>query len=734
MNHLIIKILITLTLLPAVTHGQTDSINIYRELAIATSEPEPRLKYAGRLNELSIQAHDTANMMESYNLMAWSYFYLDISKCEDLYAKQFHLANECGDEFQMAKSLYNIGVAKSVSLQHKESTEYFKQALIKFEKAGKMSFVARVYRDIATNCCDIELYASARDNIGQAMKIDQAQNDSTGMGYNFSILGHIYFTEMHGKEHYNSEVDVNALSAIENACDSSMKYLNCKNIEEFDRINILSTYYKHKAHIQIYYAKRSPRSNAKYIEDASENNKKFHEIGLQLQDNDYIISSKIQKAEIEFLKGNIRKAIAITDSLKSELTESWPTHIISTYRASAMYNQSIGNYKQALEDFIMYDKQRQNFMNDKAIMQNAEFRANSQQEVKILEITQKQEEERRISEQKIADQKKTTMLVLIIMVLALIGVIVVAMLLTQNCRNLQKIKDKNARLSQQQQEILTQHDVINEQKNAVERANQIMRQSIRYACHIQHCVLPSSEMIRSIFDDYFIYYQPKDMVSGDFYYAAQHGEWDIFAVADCTGHGVPGGFLSMLGISSLKEIFRNNELCLTPGLMLDMMREYIKQALSNEEAQMQVTLNGEEEQFSTADGMDMSIIMIDRDRTTLQFAGAYQSLFVWHSDQLIRLKGDRMPVGRHINEADQFHTETMQIQKGDMIYMASDGIPSQISGSGVKFMTKRLMDFIRENHNKPCGEQKEAISSIMNEWTKNTIQIDDLTLAGIRVR
>ncbi len=735
MKHLLISILAILTaLFPMRADGQTDSIQIYVELGKATNEPELKLKYAERLCELSTLAHDTVSMMESYNLMGWSYFYLDMSKCEDVYAKQFHLANQCGDELQMAKSLYNIGGVKSVSLQHKESTEYFKQALLKFEKLGNMNHVARVYRDIATNCANMELYASARDNINQAILIDSRQNDSSGMGYNFSILAHINFTEMQGKMYYNSEVDNAMLSAVENACDSSMKYLQCKDIEEFDRINILGTYYMYKADVEIYYAKRSSRSNQKYIEEAEENSGKLYEIGQMLQDDDYMISSLIQKAELEFLKGNIRRAIQITDSLKKELNEQWPTHIINTYKASALYHQSIHDYRKALEDFIMYDKQRQRFMNDKTIMENAEFRANSQQEVKILEITQKQEEEKRQSELKIAEQKKTTMLVSIIMVLALIGIIVVAMLLTQNKRNLAKIKEKNARLSQQQEEILTQRDVINEQKEAVERANQIMKQSISYACHIQHAVLPSTDMMDSIFDDYFIYYQPKDMVSGDFYYAAQQNEWDIFVVADCTGHGVPGGFLSMLGISSLKEIFRNNELCLTPGLMLDMMREYIKQALSNEEETMQVTINGEEEQFSTADGMDMSIIMMDRDRRMLQFAGAYQSLYIARGGDIIRLKGDRMPVGRHINESSQFHTETMELQKGDVIYMSSDGIPSQINCNGAKFMTKRLMEFIKENHNRPCAEQKSIIADMMKEWTKNTIQIDDLTLAGIRVR
>jgi serine phosphatase RsbU (regulator of sigma subunit) len=227
---------------------------------------------------------------------------------------------------------------------------------------------------------------------------------------------------------------------------------------------------------------------------------------------------------------------------------------------------------------------------------------------------------------------------------------------------------------------------------------------------------------------------PKDIVSGDFYYVTQNSGYNIFVLADCTGHGVPGGFLSMLGFSAIKDLLKNPEIDILPGIMLDMMREYVKSALSNDEYYLNAIEQEEgDESFSTADGMDMSICAIDVYNHKLRFAGAYQSAYVVREGEIIRLKGDRMPVGRHINEKPNFTTLYFDVMKGDMIYMQSDGIESQIGYTGQKFMTKRLRQFFLDNYLKPCDEQKENITQIMNDWIFGTIQVDDLSMAGIRI-
>jgi serine phosphatase RsbU (regulator of sigma subunit) len=295
-----------------------------------------------------------------------------------------------------------------------------------------------------------------------------------------------------------------------------------------------------------------------------------------------------------------------------------------------------------------------------------------------------------------------------------------------------ELQSKNEQLKIQQEEITTQRNTIEEQRQASERANLIMFQSIRYARHIQNAALPSEDHIRRIFPDHFVYYEPKDIVSGDFYYATQNAGLDIFVLGDCTGHGVPGGFLSMLGISAIKELLRNPEIDIMPGIILDMMREYVKQALSNDEEVAEAIARGEES-FSTADGMDMSIVAYDKYNHKLRFAGAYQNLYIARDGEIKRLRGDRMPVGRHINESSTFNTIIEDAKKGDMIYMSTDGIPSQIGFSGVKFMSKRLIEFFKSNYTLPCEVQKRNITNIINDWLFGAIQIDDLSLVGIRI-
>jgi serine phosphatase RsbU (regulator of sigma subunit) len=398
------------------------------------------------------------------------------------------------------------------------------------------------------------------------------------------------------------------------------------------------------------------------------------------------------------------------------------------YKVASQCYEDVRNFEGAYVNMCEYVKCYIDFVSSLNVMENAEFNS----KVNLQKIQNEKEIEKEKSKKEIQQQKRITTLIIIVLIIGtiLLGLTLRALHLKRE--NVKILNDKNQQLSRQQEEIIAQRNVIEEQRMASERANLVMYQSIRYAKHIQSAALPSEEHIHRIFPDHFIYYEPKDIVSGDFYYATQNAGLDIFVLADCTGHGVPGGFLSMLGISAIKELLKNPEIDIMPGIILDMMREYIKQALANDEEVAEAMARGEES-FSTADGMDMSIVAYDKYNHCLRFAGAYQSLYIVRNGEIIRLKGDRMPVGRHINESASFQTQLFDTQKDDMIYMSSDGIPSQIGFSGVKFMTKRLLDFFKSNYALPCETQKRNIANIMNDWLFGSTQIDDLSLVGIRI-
>ncbi|MBO4772928.1 MAG: SpoIIE family protein phosphatase, partial [Bacteroidales bacterium] len=406
----------------------------------------------------------------------------------------------------------------------------------------------------------------------------------------------------------------------------------------------------------------------------------------------------------------------------------WEGNKMEIYRIASMVNAALNNYEQAYLDRVEYDNYRDKYLDDNTIKQNAEFNVN----VKIQELQTEKDSENLRNQVKIDQQRRLNIFTFAVIIIGGIALALILRAFFSKKTLAISLNEKNQQLNRQQEEIIAQRNTIEEQRQASERSNLIMYQSIRYARHIQTAALPSDDHIRRIFPDHFVYYEPKDIVSGDFYYATQNAGLDIFVLADCTGHGVPGGFLSMLGISTIKELLRNPEIDIMPGIILDMMREYVKQALANDEEVAEAIAKGEES-FSTADGMDMSIVAYDKYNHQLRFAGAYQNLYIARDGEITRLKGDRMPVGRHINESASFETQIFETQKGDMVYMSSDGIPSQIGFSGVKFMSKRLIDFFKSNYSLPCETQKRNITNIMNDWLFGAIQIDDLSLVGIRI-
>ncbi|MGE5419440.1 MAG: two-component regulator propeller domain-containing protein, partial [Chloroflexota bacterium] len=248
---------------------------------------------------------------------------------------------------------------------------------------------------------------------------------------------------------------------------------------------------------------------------------------------------------------------------------------------------------------------------------------------------------------------------------------------------LEKIVDERTReVVEQRNEIAKQRDVVLYQKKEI-------TDSIQYAERIQKAVLPVENILKDHVSDYFILFRPKDIVSGDFYWMAEKSGNIIFTAADCTGHGVPGAFMSMLGVSFLNKIV-NEEGTARPSLILDSLRKEIIASLKQEGG------------FDTnKDGMDIALCSVDLNSMTLQFAGANNPMALVRKENgeftVIQIKGDKMPIGFH-SRMDEFTNHTMELRKGDTIYLASDGYEDQFGGpDGKKFMKARLNRMLSEN-------------------------------------
>jgi serine phosphatase RsbU (regulator of sigma subunit)/Tfp pilus assembly protein PilF len=308
----------------------------------------------------------------------------------------------------------------------------------------------------------------------------------------------------------------------------------------------------------------------------------------------------------------------------------------------------------------------------------------------------------------------------------------------------QLVEEANEELNQQNEEISAQRDVVTNQKEQIEKIHLEVTQSINYATRIQVAILPETELLNQNLSDYFVLFKPKDKVSGDFYWWAKVENQLIVTVADCTGHGVPGAFMSMLGISFLREIVIK-EYITNPAIILKRLRKEIIHALKQK---------GE---FSEQkDGMDMTLISVNTETLEMQFAGANNPIYIvrksvysgseksmednyQHSDpvdfgfRLDELKGDKMPVAIYEN-MQSFTNQELLLEKGDCLYLMSDGYQDQFGGPRYKkFLSKNLRKLILENCYKPMGEQRKIYESTIVNWIGNNEQVDDITFMGIKI-
>jgi serine phosphatase RsbU (regulator of sigma subunit)/tetratricopeptide (TPR) repeat protein len=284
--------------------------------------------------------------------------------------------------------------------------------------------------------------------------------------------------------------------------------------------------------------------------------------------------------------------------------------------------------------------------------------------------------------------------------------------LAESKRQIEKI---NSDLEIKNAEVLKQKDII-------EQKNQSITDSIQYASRIQTAVLPPVGFLSDWGIDNFILYKPKDIVSGDFYWGVKNNDKIIVAAGDCTGHGVPGAFMSMLGHAFLDEIMTTKE-PRDAAAILNMLRDEIINTLK------QKGTTGE-----TRDGMDISLVILDLKAGKLDYAGANNPLYLIRDGNMIRYQPDRMPIGIHFISFTPFTNQVIEIKRGDYLYLFSDGYADQFGGpKGKKYMYKPFQDLLLCNHSKPMDLQKEILDNTFEKWKNDREQVDDVLVIGMHI-
>ena len=418
----------------------------------------------------------------------------------------------------------------------------------------------------------------------------------------------------------------------------------------------------------------------------------------------------VKNAEKNYLNG-----IAVAEETKNYFS------LVDLYENLTLLYEKKNDFKSAHDYQKKYISAKDTMFNVQSSDKLTEMESKYQNDKKQLEIdnlskTQKVQELELENKQKESTAKNK---ILVLGAIAFLGIAVFAFFAFNNFKKTQRA---NIIINSQKEQVELQNQEISHQKELVEEKQKEIIDSINYAQKIQSAVLTSEDVWKKISPEHFIIFFPKDIVSGDFYWAYNTtNNRSVFALADCTGHGVPGGFMSMLGNSFLNELVVENKLFKADAI-LNKLREKIIKALGQKGAD------------DRKDGMDMGLCVWNKLENTLEFSGANNNLWLIRNNELVQYQGNKMPIGQFSGELNLFTSHTVNLQKNDLIVMCTDGFADQFGGeSGKKLKSKNLKEFLVKGANHPLPQQKSELITLFTEWKGNHQQVDDVSLIMIKV-
>lgn len=291
----------------------------------------------------------------------------------------------------------------------------------------------------------------------------------------------------------------------------------------------------------------------------------------------------------------------------------------------------------------------------------------------------------------------------------------------------QQLADENRQLKQEIEQLKSKITnltaLLEDEKRTIEDHSKKLMDSVNYAWHIQTAIMPPLKTVKKIIPDSVILYLPKDVVSGDFYFVEQVDEYIVFAAVDCTGHGVPGALMSVVGFNFLYQAVVERHI-LKPSEILTFLDEGVNN-----------TLRQTGNESGVKDGMDLGLCTFNIKTLELQYAGAYNPMYYVKKGELTEVKADKLPIGSNLEGiADQYTNHSIQMEKGDAVYLLTDGYADQFGGpNGKKFFYKPIRDMLALHHSKPMDEIYKILYDTFYNWKGKKDQIDDILIMGVRV-
>jgi len=649
------------------------------------------LKYSRLSENAEGEAAALNRLGNSYQLMG------KFNKALELYKEAMQINRTLNDKLEIARTLTNLGSIYRLFGNYELAINQHLEALDTYEGLQNNEGIAWSALNIARLFKMMKNYSKSIEYIHQSLEIYELIEGegatNTGVTLCLKELGSVYYE----------------MGDSQKAIEYSEKVLERNKITGNQQgiANSLSTLG------QIYFYREEPAKSLSFFLEAKElkdslNDKTEMSLILRYLGRIYLLKGNIPKAG-EYLQESLE--YAQKQNLKEEIKEDY----LALSELCEKRNQlqlAFGYYKQytALKDSLNSQK-----------INELELQYEFDKQQREAEFEQKQKDA--LQQAKLQKQKIYTW--------AFVGgflfMIVFAYVIFKNYQRKKRtniiLTRQKEEIEAQKDEIEAQRDYVTKQRDQIAHQNTIITDSIEYASRIQAALFPQQKKLQELLPAHFIFMKPKNIVSGDFYWITEKGKKLIVVVSDCTGHGVPGAFMSMLGIAFLSEIV-NKSRVIQPNKILDELRERIIESLHQDYGSR-----------GSKDGMDMAICIIDKESLLMEYAGAYNPVFIVRNKELIELKADKMPIGIHAVKVEKgFSKQEFTLEKNDMVYMFSDGYMDQFGGAeGLKFKQKSFKELLTKIADKKEDAQLKKIEKTMKDWQGDFSQIDDIMVLGFRI-
>lgn len=612
----------------------------------------------------------------------------DYNKAIEHYSSSLKISEELNDKPLISSILGNIGVIYANQGDYINAIYFQTKSLKLAEELGNKKGIANSLNSIGTIYSDQNDYENAIKYYNKSLKFKEEINDKNGVATTLNNIGAIFYRQedyIKAMEYYSHSLKIRQEIGDKQGEASSLNNLGNIYLNRDDNVNAIKCY------------------------------NKSLKIRQEIEDKQGIAGSLINLGQVYFELGKHFKALdysgrALIVAQEVGFTKQTKAAALSLWKI----NKKLGKHKEALAMHELYIQMRDSIEseeNQKEVIRQ-EFKYNYEKKAAIDSIANAKEKE--IKDAKIA-QQQTEIKAKRNQQYALFGGMFLVIVFAGVMYN-------RFRVTRKQKVIIEEKErETHAQKEIIEEKHKEITDSINYAERIQRSFLATTEMLDEYLNDYFVFFRPKDVVSGDFYWAAKLNNGNFaFACADSTGHGVPGAIMSILNISSLEKSIETQT---EPHKILHETRKIIINRLKKD---------GSAE--GGKDGMDCSLLVLNQEKNHLTFASANNSVFIIRNGEILEFKGDKMPVGKHDNADKIFTLHSVDLQQGDVIYSLTDGFPDQFGGNkGKKYMIKNLKNLLLEIAALPLKEQEEKLANEFDKWKGSEEQVDDVCIIGVRV-